>query len=146
MLLGFLGLVLRAGAMVLPIAATTLAAAGTAAAGGAVTIEVFWRADCPPCRRELPILPRIAARHPDVAVVLVVLQDDGTPARAFAADPQPNLAIRRFEGNQARLLAGYGNGLLGLPFAVARDATGAVCATHYGVLGTDLADAWAASC
>jgi hypothetical protein len=115
-------------------------------AEGASRIINFWRVDCAPCLHELAILPQIAARHPAIVITLLTLKDDGRAAQVIALDPHPNLQIESFAGDEADLLARYGNPERKLPFSVALDAAGKVCARRVGMLGTDIVDAWAAQC
>lgn len=120
-------------------------AAGVNGPGRAVEIVVLFRSDCAPCRHELDILPHIAARYPDLALTLLVLQDDGMAAR-LGETGAANLRIRKADGAAEAIMARYGDARRGLPFSAALDATGRICARHYGLLGLDMVGRWRAAC
>lgn len=128
------------------------ATAGTAsmesgnAPARSIEIVSLFRSDCAPCRHELTILPRIAERHPDLLVTLLVLHDDGVVARQADALRRPNLRIRTAKGSAEEIMARYGNDRQALPFSVALDRSGQVCGRHYGLLGLNLADEWGKAC
>lgn len=42
---------------------------------GQVVVVTFWATFCGPCREELPVLDALRARHPDVVVLAVSLDD-----------------------------------------------------------------------
>jgi hypothetical protein len=126
--------------------AASAAGLHASAADGASRIISFWRVDCAPCLHELAILPTIAERHPAIAITLLVLKDDGRAAAAIERDLHPNLVLETFVGDEAALLARYGDPERALPFSVALAADGAVCARRFGILGTDIADRWAEEC
>ena len=48
----------------------------------------FWATYCVPCRTEMPLLQRIAARHPNLVVLLVDELDSTSSARSFVAELQ----------------------------------------------------------
>jgi thiol-disulfide isomerase/thioredoxin len=51
------------------------------------TVVNFWRSDCPPCLRELPILEAFAAAHPEARVVAVAVQPRSMTESRYAAAP-----------------------------------------------------------
>lgn len=125
---------------------TTPSSPGAGTPGRAVHIVVLFRSDCPPCRHELDILPNVAARYPDLAVTLVVLQDDGLLARKADALDIDNLDIRTVNGADREIMARYGDDRRGLPFTAAMDADGRICGRHYGLLGYDIVGRWRQAC
>ena len=62
-------------------------------AGGGTRIINFWALWCPPCRRELPSLARLAAmlEPRGIRVCAIALADDGFPVREYLAQHAPRL-------------------------------------------------------
>ncbi|HEY2705453.1 MAG TPA: redoxin domain-containing protein [Candidatus Dormibacteraeota bacterium] len=89
----------------------------------------FWASWCGPCRRELPLLARAAASHPDLVVLALDQGEDAATVRAFAADVPGVTAVAVLDPER-RAGAGYAVG--GLPVSVAIDAGGTVRAVHVG--------------
>jgi len=96
-----------------------------------VTLVNFWRADCPPCVRELPLLNRHAATHPELRVVAIALQTPGESESAAQRPLPPVLALHGPRQPQG-LLARFGNRAGALPHTVMLDAHRRPCARRTG--------------
>lgn len=104
-----------------------------------LTVLNFWRADCPPCVREMPVLAELA-REGKARVVTVALQRPAetltAPAVVLAALSPPLISLNG--PSEARgLLARFGNPHGALPHTVLLDARRKVCAQHTGEIGED---------
>jgi thiol-disulfide isomerase/thioredoxin len=60
---------------------------------GHVVMLDFWASWCPPCRESLPILGRVAARHPDVQAFAVNVESEQPRERVVAAHRALGIAI-----------------------------------------------------
>ena len=109
-------------------------------------LVAFWRSDCAPCIAERPALNDIAHAHPDLQLVLVTLDGDTYKERHFPAPSAPNMTVLTATGAPGETLKELGDKNEGLPFSLFVSADGKICATHSGLLGTDLADTWMAKC
>lgn len=103
------------------------------------TVVNFWRADCPPCVRELPLLAELA-RAGKVRVVTIALQRPAetakAPARVLAALKAPLLSLHG--PSEARgLLARFGNRQGALPHTVVLNAERQTCAQQTGEVTSD---------
>lgn len=98
------------------------------------TVVNFWRADCPPCVREIPELARIA-REGKARVITIALQrpneTTAAPAAIQAALQRPLIALHG-PGEPRGLLARFGNRSGALPHTVILDATRRICLQHTG--------------
>ena len=98
------------------------------------TVINFWRADCPPCVREMPELAALA-REGQVRVITVALQRPTETAAAPAAIQaalQPPLLSLHGPGEPRGLLARFGNRAGALPHTVILDTGRRACAQHTG--------------
>lgn len=98
------------------------------------TVVNFWRADCPPCVREMPLLGELA-RTGRVRVVTVALQ---RPAETAAAPAiigdalRPPVLSLHGPSEPRGLLARFGNPQGALPHTVVLDASRRPCARLTG--------------
>src|SRR5574343_114285 len=99
---------------IIALAAALGAASALAEPPPRVTLVNFWRADCPPCVRELPLLNRHAATHPELRVVAIALQTPGESESAAQRPLPPVLALHGPRQPQG-LLARFGNRAGALP-------------------------------
>ena len=97
----------------------------------AVTVVNFWRSDCPPCRRELPLLRDLESRRPDVRVVAVALQGrNETETYAQSVDLPRLLMIGPTV--PAALLRRFGDPAGALPHTVVLDDNREPCSARTG--------------
>lgn len=103
------------------------------------TVVNFWRSDCPPCVREMPLLGRFA-RQGKARVVVVAVQK---PAETLAAPEavleaiMPPVMALNGPGEPRGLLARFGNPTGALPYTVVLDARRIPCARHAGEIHAD---------
>lgn len=107
------------------------------------TLINFWRSDCPPCVREMPLLSELA-RSGKVRVITVALQRPyetaAAPATISDALKPPLLSLHG--PSEARgLLARFGNPQGALPHTVLLDPERRPCGQHTG----ELSPAWLAA-
>lgn len=100
----------------------------------ALTVLNFWRADCPPCVREMPLLAAFA-RDDKARVITVALQKPAetlaAPAAVLSALAPPLIALSG-PSEPRGLLARFGNPHGALPHTVVLDAQRHVCAQRTG--------------
>jgi thiol-disulfide isomerase/thioredoxin len=100
-------------------------------AAGKPLVVNLWATWCPPCRREMPVLARAQATHPDVVFAFanqgesVAEIDDFLRVQSFALRN-----VLRDEGSKLMLDAGSRS----LPTTLFFDARGRLVATHMGEL------------
>ncbi len=107
------------------------------------TLINFWRADCPPCLREMPLLAELA-RSGKVRVITVALQrpHETAAAPATISDAlKPPLLSLHGPGDARGLLARFGNPHGALPHTVLLDPTRRPCGQHTG----EISPAWLAT-
>ena len=112
------------------------------------TIVNFWRADCPPCLREMPELAALA--HSGKArVITVALQRPAetaaAPATILAALQPPVLSLHG-PGEARGLLARFGNRVGALPYTVILDNQRRPCARQAGEINRHWLDDRLAAC
>lgn len=98
------------------------------------TVVNFWRSDCPPCLREMPLLGKFA-RQGKARVVAVAVQKPAetlaAPETVLEAIMPPVLALNG-PGEPRGLLARFGNPVGALPHTVVLDARRVPCASRSG--------------
>lgn len=123
-----------------------LASAGSGAASGFLrlsrlpaqaTLVNFWRSDCPPCLRELPLLNRFAAEHPEIRVISIALQKPSDTLFS-PLSPKPPVISLHGPSQPQGLLARFGNRIGALPFTVLLTPERESCARTTG----ELSEAW----
>lgn len=99
-----------------------------------LTVLNFWRADCPPCVREMPVLAGLA-HEGKVRVITVALQRPAetlaAPAVVLAALNPPVIALNG-PSEPRGLLARFGNPHGALPHTVLLNARRQICAQRTG--------------
>ena len=95
------------------------------------TVINFWRSDCPPCLRELPLLNRYAAEHPDLRIITIALQKPFETSSSPVLPEHPVMALHGPNAPQG-LLARFGNRTGALPFSVMLDPQRQACAQKTG--------------
>ncbi len=107
------------------------------------TLINFWRSDCPPCVREMPLLAELA-QSGKVRVITVALQRPQETAAAPATITEalkPPLLSLHGPSEPRGLLARFGNPHGALPHTVLLDPERHPCGQHTG----ELSSAWLAA-
>ncbi|UCV10704.1 TlpA family protein disulfide reductase [Dechloromonas denitrificans] len=98
------------------------------------TVINFWRADCPPCLREMPLLAQLA-RSGKARVITIALQRPAetaaAPATILDALTPPVLALHGPQ-NPRGLLARFGNPRGAIPHTVVLNAERRTCGQFTG--------------
>lgn len=110
-----------------------------------LTIINFWRSDCPPCLRELPLLNRFATEHPEIRVVTIALQKPSETAFSPVSPQTPVIALHGPSQPQG-LLARFGNRPGALPFTVVLNPERESCAHKTGEINEDWLEKSRRSC
>ncbi|KAB2900640.1 MAG: TlpA family protein disulfide reductase [Dokdonella sp.] len=115
------------------LALTTLdgAPASPMAQHGRPVVMNLWATWCPPCRREMPALTRVAASHPEVAFLLVNQGEDAAPVRDYLAREQIDSRHVLLDPQQRAM---HATGARGLPTTLFFDANGRLVDSHVGEL------------
>ena len=109
----------------------------SAMAGKPIVVNL-WASWCPPCRREMPLLAKIAASRDDVAF-LFVNQGEGTQAiRSYLASQ--DLTLDHVLLDASMLLPRHYR-TLGLPTTLFLRADGTLAAIHTGEISPEALDA-----
>ena len=109
-------------------------------------ILAFWRADCAPCLLELRAAHDYAAAARPARFLFVGLEGGPDLAAAARKSGAPQEMLVRGVGSASAILTAYGGAPPRLPLAVAFRPSGALCAHHGGLLGTDRVRTWARDC
>jgi thiol-disulfide isomerase/thioredoxin len=105
------------------------------ALAGQVVLIDFWASWCAPCKRTLPELARLGARHPGLKVLAVSLDEDRAKALGFLKGRDSGLLALHDAG---RVVAERYD-LAGMPAAVLVDRKGVLRARFDGYTERDLA-------
>lgn len=104
-----------------------------------ITLVNFWRHDCPPCIREMPILARLA-QEKEIRVVTVALHRRSehllAPDHVLAAIKNPVIALYG-PGEPRGLLARFGDPSEALPHTVLLNSQRQPCARKTGEINTE---------
>jgi len=107
---------------------------------GRVVMLDFWASWCPPCRESIPILGRVAGRHPQLAAYAINVEADQSAARVLAAHRALEVAMPTLF--DAQLDAQTAFGVESLPTLVIVDRAGVVRHVHSGVPDESQLDRW----
>ena len=105
------------------------------ALAGQVVLIDFWASWCAPCKRTLPELARLGARHPGLKVLAVSLDEDRSKALGFLKGQDKGLLALHDAGRE--VAEAYD--LAGMPAAVLVDRKGVLRARFDGYTERDLA-------
>ncbi len=100
------------------------------------TLVNFWRADCPPCLKELPELARVASEG-KVNVVLVAVQKPAETEAMPASRRQwlrPPAILVHAPSSPWGLLGRFGNSVGALPHSAWLSPTRKICAVRTGMI------------
>ena len=102
---------------------------------GRALIVNFWATWCAPCRREIPLLQRIAQdRAADGFVVIGIAVDFRDKVLAYADEMQIEYPLLIGEQDALDAAAAFGVDAIGFPFTVFTDRQGKVVYAHMGEL------------
>lgn len=113
----------------------------------AMTVVNFWRHDCPPCRRELPLLAGYT--RGELRVVTIALHrptDQQVLPDALHAALQPPVIALYGPSQPQGLLRRFGNRQGGLPYTLILDAARKPCTRLLGELTASRLDSALHSC
>jgi thiol-disulfide isomerase/thioredoxin len=108
---------------------------------GKALIVNFWATWCAPCRREIPLLNKLAAdhAHENFQVVGIAI-DFRDKVLAYAKEMQIDYPMLIGEQDALDAAAAFGVDAVGLPFTIFTDTSGRVITLHMGELTADEAD------
>ena len=101
-----------------------------------ITLVNFWRADCPPCIAELPLLVEAAHRQ-RFRLVTVSLQSPGETRAHWPRVPgEPGSHVALLGPSDPRgLLRRFGNAAGAIPYSAMLRPDGSLCAQRIGEIG-----------
>jgi peroxiredoxin len=104
-----------------------------------VTVVNFWRSDCPPCVREMPLLADTARQGKSQVVAIALQRPTKLPThRAACSLPcKRRSSCCTARASRAGLLARFGNPAGALPYTVVLDAQRRTCARQTGEVTAD---------
>lgn len=99
-----------------------------------ITVINFWRSDCPPCLREMPMLAQLARQDKSRFVAIALQRPHETAAApAGVLDAlQPPLQALHGPTEPRGILARFGNPAGALPYTVVLDTQRRACARQIG--------------
>lgn len=108
------------------------------------TLVNFWRYDCPPCQKELPLLAKIA-RKGKVRVITVALHRPSQNLNLYPPIKEvltlPMLMFYAPSQSQG-LLSRFGNTTGAIPYSVLLNENRIIQAVHFGELDENLLKQW----
>jgi thiol-disulfide isomerase/thioredoxin len=109
------------------------------------TLINFWHHDCPPCRRELPLLVEYAATKTQLRIVAVAAQNESVTAKTFATVPK-NMFLLNAPIDSLALLRRFQNKTGGLPHTVVLNSDRSLCLSKTGEVTREWLDQSATMC
>jgi thiol-disulfide isomerase/thioredoxin len=109
------------------------------------TVVNFWRSDCPPCVRELPLLQDFARGHAGVTVIAVAMQPRAMTEERPVAEHERFMVLvgpREPEG----LLRRFGARSTAIPYTAVLRADRTLCARRTGEVTREWLEAALAAC
>lgn len=100
---------------------------------GRPLIVNFWATWCAPCLKEMPLLSKLQAEHPEITIIGIAADVDANVLE-FAANAQMTYPLLLGAKDAFSLMTDLGNARQALPYTVAIDASGAPVAAILGGL------------